>query len=428
MKAKRQYDRKLKFSGKTNVRKNKNRRLMLLMILAGMLYTHTTWAQYYHEQSLQAKHRYYTMYYLDIPAGIQGGDGEYLTNTNVVLQDGTWGISFFANGFERMRLTNNLSVKVPLFIENNDLTVTDGDTYLNGHVGIGTTNISNDQVWARVLDVRGVNNAKMLVTTDNGTGAKTGMYAHDGWNGRTIGAIGTESNHDLVLMAGYENDQVIIKTNGNVGIGTDNPAARLDIGQGSGLFLKAEPDANTSVYMGRGQDNSLEFDWGYGSALNSTANIAFNIDANNIDNETRYIDFKKHAGGFSAGTVLMRIQESGNVGIGTENPADKLEVVGNVRATSFVSSAASFPDYVFAEDYSITPLSELETYVKANSRLPNMPSEKEVVEQGLNVPEVVIKSVENIETIYLHLIRMEKEIKALQQENTVLKQQLEKGR
>ena len=57
-----------------------------------------------------------------------------------------------------------------------------------------------------------------------------------------------------------------------------------------------------------------------------------------------------------------------------------------------------------------------------------MPSEKEVVTQGLNVPEVLIKSVENIETIYLHLIRMEKEIKALKQENAGLKQQLKQGR
>ena len=61
---------------------------------------------------------------------------------------------------------------------------------------------------------------------------------------------------------------------------------------------------------------------------------------------------------------------------------------------------------------------------KPTSILPNMPAEAEVVQKGLNVADVVIKSVENIETIYLHLIEMNKKLDQLQQENAALKAQL----
>ena len=185
-----------------------------------------------------------------------------------------------------------------------------------------------------------------------------------------------------------------IANNGYIGIGTVNPEEKLHImgnlrvddGEYQSLGpVVLHPDTDNSG------DDSIQF-------LNSTEE------------------------------EIMRIHTDGNVGIGTANPTEKLEVNGTVKATSFTSSAASFPDYVFAADYKITPLTELEIYVRRHQRLPNIPSEQEVVKHGLNMSEVLIKSVENIETIYLHLIRMEKEIKALKQENATLKQQMKQGR
>ena len=104
----------------------------------------------------------------------------------------------------------------------------------------------------------------------------------------------------------------------------------------------------------------------------------------------------------------------------------ELTIIGEVNATSYVSSSNSFPDYVFAPEYDIRPLSEVETYVNTHRHLPNMPSEKEVIENGLDIPEVLTKSVENIEEIYLHLIELEKRVKTLEAENQKLKSQLNK--
>ncbi|MDR2037506.1 MAG: hypothetical protein LBQ60_06245 [Bacteroidales bacterium] len=102
--------------------------------------------------------------------------------------------------------------------------VFDGDVVIHGNVGIGTTSIDNGQGWQKVLDIYGPQHAKLLV---RGNEIKTGIFSDITWSGQ-VGRVGTESNHDLRLIAGYT-DRMTIKTNGNVGIGTVNPAAKLTV-------------------------------------------------------------------------------------------------------------------------------------------------------------------------------------------------------
>lgn len=89
-----------------------------------------------------------------------------------------------------------------------------------GHVSIGTTSVSNAQGWARVMQLHGATDAKFLVTTD---AVKGGIYSHNSWEGLACVKIGTESEHPVVLMAGYGRDAMFINTNGNIGIGTHAP-------------------------------------------------------------------------------------------------------------------------------------------------------------------------------------------------------------
>ena len=93
----------------------------------------------------------------------------------------------------------------------------------DGHVAIGIDNVDNVQGWNKVMQLHAPMSAKFLVT--EGGGVKLGMFANNGDNGK----IGTESQHDLTLTAGYWNDVMTLKTNGNVGIGTLTPQEKLSV-------------------------------------------------------------------------------------------------------------------------------------------------------------------------------------------------------
>ena len=71
----------------------------------------------------------------------------------------------------------------------------------------------------------------------------------------------------------------------------------------------------------------------------------------------------------------------------------------------------TIPDYVFEDDYELTPLSEIETYVKKNHHLPGIVSQTEVKEQGLyEVNDMVLGQLKNLEELALHTIAVEKKL------------------
>jgi hypothetical protein len=107
----------------------------------------------------------------------------------------------------------------------------------------------------------------------------------------------------------------------------------------------------------------------------------------------------------------------GNVGIGISNPAEKLSVNGNIRAKEVKVEAANWPDYVFEEGYKVGTLQELESYIKANKHLPDMPSAKEIDVQGLQLGEMVKMQQKKIEELTLQLIELNKKVLTLQQKH-----------
>jgi hypothetical protein len=79
------------------------------------------------------------------------------------------------------------------------------------------------------VDVNNYSNSKILASA-NGDAYITGMYTHQSWFGGG-GFIGTESNHSLFFITGY-NPKMAILTNGNVLIGKTsqtNTVYKLDV-------------------------------------------------------------------------------------------------------------------------------------------------------------------------------------------------------
>jgi hypothetical protein len=84
-----------------------------------------------------------------------------------------------------------------------------------------------------------------------------------------------------------------------------------------------------------------------------------------------------------------------------------------IKTVKIVLSVGSFPDYVFDADYNLMPLNKVDEFIKENKHLPNMPSEKEVVTNGMSVGEINVKLVEKIEELTLYILQQEKKINRL---------------
>jgi len=111
----------------------------------------------------------------------------------------------------------------------------------------------------------------------------------------------------------------------------------------------------------------------------------------------------------------------GNVGIGTVSPKERLSVNGNIRAHEIKVETSGWPDYVFADDYKISPLKDIATYIKLHKHLPEMPSAKTVAEDGIALGDMNKLLVKKIEELTLHLIDQNERLTKQERENIDLK-------
>lgn len=127
-------------------------------------------------------------------------------------------------------------------------------------------------------------------------------------------------------------------------------------------------------------------------------------------------------------TLGLQILANGNVGIGTITPNARLAVNGNILANEIkIKTNIAVPDYVFAPEYQLMPLSTLEKYISEHRHLPEVPSASDVEKNGLDVAEMNLILLKKIEEITLHMINKDKAIEELRNElEQIKKAQLQK--
>ena len=119
------------------------------------------------------------------------------------------------------------------------------------------------------------------------------------------------------------------------------------------------------------------------------------------------------SGGIKVNSTISPSSFAGDVGIGTENPQAKLDVRGMISATEVKVQVLTGADHVFHESYDLKPLSEVEDFITENKHLPEIPSEKQMQEEGLSINEFQIKLLQKIEELTLYTIELRKEVDQL---------------
>lgn len=119
-----------------------------------------------------------------------------------------------------------------------------------------------------------------------------------------------------------------------------------------------------------------------------------------------------------------KVHVVGKLGIGTANPDERLTVKGKIHAEEIKVDLAVPADYVFQKyftgfsslkpDYVMPSLNEIETFVKQNHHLPNIPSAKEIQQNGLQLGEMNNLLLQKVEELTLYIIEQNKRIEALE--------------
>ncbi len=309
-------------------------------------------------------------------------------------------------------------------------------------------------------------------------------------DGYTRGEIEIDNNNSIgsniifktTNINGGALSRMIIKDNGNVGIGMSNPTHKLEI-QGS-LALK---NGNTDLLLYRDNDvgdwSLLRTNTGNGIGLIGQPDIvALSVSrtTSNVGIGTTNPDEKFHVKGTTsidgdigqilegshwqtgkhtlelqnrdAGDVVlsfhraghtnaaikhpttgglifsatggynqnhMYLKTNGYLGIGTTTPDSKLTVKGKIHAEEVkIDLSIPAPDYVFKKDYDLLTIAQVQQHIKEKGHLPNIPSAKVLETQGVDLGLMNMKLLEKIEELTLYTIDQEKR---LQQQTTINK-------
>ena len=199
-------------------------------------------------------------------------------------------------------------------------TVTSGSTSLSekmaikgdGYVGIGT-NVPN-----AILHVNTSSINKFI-----GTNAD---YVYNSTGSGVLITTGASTGNTYSQIYAFQSGQTayanLVVPGGNVGIGTNNPGAKLELSGASGqLLILDDSSATGNPYMSFYQAGTRR-------------SYIQHVDASNL------LTFVSEYGGimFMTGTggtevEKMRILADGNVGINTTAPTEKLAVTGNIETT-----------------------------------------------------------------------------------------------
>lgn len=257
--------------------------------------------------------------------------------------------------------------------------------YASGKIGIGVLEPQTP------LDVKGIikssdGNGNVLFTSSDSNGSYMRAFGSQNINFRNTGGS-SMVNFNLTDGSASFNGNLTVKK----GLFSSSQSGHLGIRieRSSNLFHQITHDSSKTVIFNG--NNDIEYRFG------GLSKLVF-----------------KNDGGANFG---------GNVGIGTTNPGTwKLAVNGPIRAKE-IKVETGWSDFVFYDNYKLPTLEEVERHIEEKGHLKDIPSAKEVAEDGIFLGEMDSRLLQKIEELTLYTIQQSKEIKELKEQNTKIDNQ-----
>jgi trimeric autotransporter adhesin len=258
-----------------------------------------------------------------------------------------------------------------------------------------------------------------LFNQTGGSGSNTGIGA-GALNGVTTGGFNT----GLGYRAGFTN-----QGEKNIFIGSEAGYYETESNK---LFIEnSNADSTTALIYGNFSSNKLRINDKLGIGIIPVSK-ALEIRGSNSTNElmqfyTNAGTAKWHMNILANGSLnfvetdvadqRFVIRPGGFVTIGEKMATGyRLSVDGKIAAEEvLVDLDADWPDYVFKSDYKLKSLEEVKAHIQEKGHLPNVPSAKEVQENGILLGNMNKVLMEKIEELTLYILQQEERIKKLEE-------------
>lgn len=244
-------------------------------------------------------------------------------------------------------------------------------------------------------------------------------------NNNKLGALAPNID---VLFITNNLTRMTLKSTGFVGIGTTAPMSLFHIEGGELRLTGPTPSGGPNILFGGSSTSAVNGEWGLEYTVAGSPGLNF------------WRPFGCTGG--PTGNSFLFLANTGMVGINTNTPTAQLTVNGKTligdptvitslpgnyylyvqngilteKVRVAVNGSTSWADYVFADDYKLITLNEVENFVKLNKHLPGVPSANEVEKDGIDVAQIDAVLLKKIEELTLYMISMNKEMELLKKQ------------
>lgn len=298
-----------------------------------------------------------------------------------------------------------------------------GTSTVVGKVGIG---ISNPAEALHINgNIRGNQSGALRISTGNGyvdIGPKSLDFTHFYTDrpaylfDKPIRVNGTISSFSGNLQLGIEGSpSIFITKDKSVGIGCDPGTATFK------MYKELLPTFELASPNSRLQMIVATHAWA-GAETSKIGDIIFRPLGGGVDAHHGMIFYLPND--MNDGLSYIKFGDSKNgLWVGIFNNR-KFRIDGSLYAKEIYVKTDVWSDYVLSESYKLPSLKSVEEYIVINGNLPEVPDEKQVKENGVNVSEMNVILLKKIEELTLYVIDLNKKIETLEKENNDIKNKL----